>query len=296
MTHNNVPEYRCLESQGPPPFVTRRVHQLDDGTLAVWSSRHHRKDLAVPESLVVGAIRRACRRCWWMLGNLNWWIGLLFSIGSALFILGSALTVWPSFAGHGVLIPTRVFFIGSLPFTLAAYLQFYQATNTTDFPSSEFLPEQSRLLACRAAEIGWWSCLLQLLGTLLFNVSTYNAMDLNLGWMSQDVRVWIPNMLGSILFLVSGYMAFAETCHAYFRWLPRNLSWWVVGLNLAGCIGFLISAILAVMVSGADPTIRSEFSVWFTLQGAIGFLLGSLLLMPEAATEGHKHPSPVLPG
>ena len=138
--------------------------------------------------------------------------------------------------------------------------------------------------------------MLQLLGTLLFNVSTYNAMDSRLAWMSQDVWVWTPNMMGSILFLASGYMAFAETCHAYYRWLPGNLSWWVVALNLAGCIGFFVSAILAVMVSDADPALRSEFSVWFTLQGAIGFLLGSLLLMPEAATEGDKHPSPVLPG
>ena len=302
MTHNNVPESsqssgsQALESQGPSPFVTRRVHQLDDGTLAVWSSRHHRKDLPVPESLVVRAIRRAFRRCWWMLDDLNWRIGLLFVMGSALFILGSALTLWPSLVGNEVLVPTRLFFIGSLPFTLAAYLQFYQAVNSTDYPSNESLPVQPRLLGLRAAEIGWWSCMLQLLGTLLFNVSTYNAMDSRLAWMSQDVWVWTPNMMGSILFLASGYMAFAETCHAYYRWLPGNLSWWVVALNLAGCIGFFVSAILAVMVSDADPALRSEFSVWFTLQGAIGFLLGSLLLMPEAATEGDKHPSPVLPG
>jgi hypothetical protein len=283
---------QCLESQGPRPFVTRRVHRLDDGTLAVWSSRHHRKDLPLPEALVDGAIRRACLRGWCSVGGFNWWIGLVFAVGSLLFILGSVLILWPSLVGTGAFKPAHVFFVGSLPFTLAACLQFYQAGNATDFPVKDSTPVQRKLFGCRLRELGWWSCLLQFIGTLLFNVSTYQALNPNLDWISEDIRTWVPNLIGSILFLLSGYMAFAETCHAYWRCLPRNLSWWAVLWNLAGCIGFLVSALLAVLVSAADPAIRLQLSTGFTLLGATGFLLGSLLLMPEAATEGEKHPSP----
>lgn len=287
----------CLESQGPPPFVTRRVHRLDDGTLAVWSARHHRKDLPLPESLVAGAIRRACLRSWRLVDDLNWWIGLVFAVGSLLFIFGSVQTLWPGRSVAAVIDPAYVFFVGSLPFTLAACLQFYQAANTCDFPLADTVGAQpktvqQRWLGCRASELGWWSCLLQLLGTLCFNFSTYQALHPGPNWFSEDIWVWLPNFVGSVLFLLSGYMAFAETCHAYWRFLPRNLSWWAVFWNFLGCISFMLSAFLAVLVSGTDPVIRLQLSTCFTLLGAVGFFIGSMLLLPEAATEGEKHPPP----
>ena len=284
---------QCLESQGPPPFITRTVHRLGDGTLAVWSSRHHRKDLPPPEVLVAGAIRRAFFRGWWLAGDFNWWIGLIFVVGSLLFILGSIGTLWPELPMAAVANPATVFFVGSVPFTLAALLQFYQAGTTTEFPkdavaSGQRKATQRKLLGCRLSELGWWSCLLQLIGTFLFNLSTYQALHPGPNWVSEDIWVWVPNFAGSILFLLSGYMAFAETCHEYWRYLPGNLSWWAVFWNLSGCLGFMISAFLAVLVSNADPVTRLQLSTWFTLLGAIGFLLGSMLLMPEAATEGEQ--------
>ena len=270
------------------------MHRLGNGTLAVWSSRHHRKDLPPPEVLVAGAIRRACFRGWWLTGDLNWWIGLTFVVGSLLFILGSIGTLWPNFPIAGVANPATVFFVGSVPFTLAALLQFYQAGSTTEFPEHDVASGQSKtvqrkLLGCRPSELGWWSCLLQLSGTLLFNLSTYQALHPGPNWVSEDIWVWLPNFAGSILFLLSGYMAFAETCHEYWRYLPGNISWWAVFWNLSGCIGFMISAFLAVLVWNDDPVTRLQLSTWFTLLGAIGFLLGSLLLMPEAATEREEH-------
>lgn len=50
----------------------------------------------------------------------------------------------------------------------------------------------------------------------------------------------------------------------------------------------MISAFLAVLVSNADPVMRLQLSTWFILLGAGGFLLGSMLLMPEAATQGEE--------
>ena len=290
----------CLESQGPPPFITRRVHRLDDGTLAVWSSRHHRKHLPLPESLVAGAIRRACVRSWRLVGDLNWWIGLVFAVGSLLFILGSVQTLWPRLAATAVFDPAHVFFAGSLPFTLAAYLQFFQAGNASDFPLAVAVgtpPKavRKKWLGCRASELGWWSCLLQLQGTLCFNFSTYQALHPGPSWFSEDIWVWLPNFVGSVLFLLSGYMAFAETCHGYWRFLPGNLSWWAVFWNFGGCVSFMMSACQAVLVSGTEPVLRLQWSTWFTLLGAVGFFIGSILLLPEAATEGEKHLPPEKP-
>ena len=177
---------------------------------------------------------------------------------------------------------------------LLRFFSFIRPGTTTDFPGDDVTlgqrkTVQRKLLGCRLSELGWWSCLLQLIGTLLFNLSTYQALHPGPNWVSEDIWVWLPNFAGSILFLLSGYMAFAETCHEYWRYLPRNLSWWAVFWNLSGCIGFMISALLAVLVSNSDPVTRLQLSTWFTLLGAVGFFLGSMLLIPEAATEVEEH-------
>ncbi|MGI9471358.1 MAG: hypothetical protein ACR2NZ_07505 [Rubripirellula sp.] len=219
-----------------------------------------------------------------MPAELNWWIGIIFSVGASLFVIGSLLTLSPAVQRALPLNPGATFFAGSIPFTIAAYLQLYQAANTPPLPDAVGQDASSTsLIGWRPADIGWWSCLLQWIGTLLFNLNTFNGMNSSLTWVQQDLWIWAPNMIGSILFMVSGYMAFAETCHRYFRWQPNSVSWWVVALNLAGCFGFLVSACLAVVLSDADSSFRMQLSVLFTLQGAIGFLLGSLAMLPEAA-------------
>ncbi|MDA7873698.1 hypothetical protein N9B17_00910 [Rhodopirellula sp.] len=104
MTSRKAQGDQYLESQGPAPFITRRVHRLGDGMLAVWSSRHHRKHLPPPETLVVGVIRRDCLRGWWLTRDFNWWIGLVFVVGALLFIFGSVCTLWPKLPIVGSLI------------------------------------------------------------------------------------------------------------------------------------------------------------------------------------------------
>ena len=37
----------------------------------------------------------------------------------------------------------------------------------------------------------------------------------SLTWFEQELVVWAPNIVGSTLFLASGYLAFVETCHGY---------------------------------------------------------------------------------
>ena len=89
--------------------------------------------------------------------------------------------------------------------------------------------------------------------------------------------------MGSILFLVSGYLAFVETCHAHFAWRPDELSWWVTLSNLIGCVAFMISAVYAFVPAPPADFDTSQLAVLFTLIGAAGFLLGSLLMLPETA-------------
>jgi hypothetical protein len=49
-----------------------------------------------------------------------------------------------------------------------------------------------------------------------------------------------------------------------------------------GCVGFMISAGFAIVLPGTPNTKAITLSVVFTLLGAIGFLVGSLPMLPEA--------------
>ena len=124
---------------------------------------------------------------------------------------------------------------------------------------------------------------MQFLGTLLFNVNTFDAMVPGLDWLQQDLAIWVPDVVGSVFFLASGYLAFAETCHAYFAWKPARISWWVTFVNLFGCVAFMISAVFAFIPPESPRFDALTISVIFTFVGAVGFLIGSLLMLPETA-------------
>lgn len=278
-------QIELIKAKGPRPFITQRIYRLPDDSQLVWRSREHRKHLQRTEIGRLITLTEKLLRCLWMPEALNWWIGIIFALGSLLFALGSIFSLVPSLANRWSLDATAVnsiFFMGSIPFTMAAYLQLFQAQNTATFPpQGRRKSRQIVWFAWSPHEIGWLSCALQFLGTLLFNVNTFDAVLPGLKWFQQDLSIWIPDLFGSILFLASGYLAFMETCHAHWKWEPNNLSWWVTFVNLLGCVGFMISALFAFVPPKAPSFEVVTISLIFTLIGAICFLLGSLLMLPE---------------
>jgi hypothetical protein len=67
-----------------------------------------------------------------MPNELNWWTGLIFALGSALFAAASVLAIAARPGQLESLDSNVIFFAGSIPFTAAAYLQFFQAANAAD--------------------------------------------------------------------------------------------------------------------------------------------------------------------
>lgn len=214
-----------------------------------------------------------------MAQNLNRWIGIIFALGSLLFMLASVLSLVPAIAqawsidSSGI---NLIYFAGSIPFTIAAYLQLFQAANPAG------TEQRRQLIGWQPSDLGWLSAALQFVGTLLFNINTFDAMIPSLDWLQQDLLIWAPDIVGSVLFLVSGYLAFVEMCHAYWAWKPKSIAWWCVFANLLGCVGFMISALFAIALPGTPSTEAVTISVLFTLLGAIGFLIGSLLMLPDS--------------
>ena len=123
------------------------------------------------------------------------------------------------------------------------------------------------------------------MGTIFFNVTTFMALDETLSVQEEDVRVWAPDALGSVCFLVSGYLAYVEVSGGYLRPHRRTLAWWIAAINLLGCIAFGISAVAAYWVPAEGSVLDLAAANAFTAFGGLCFLVGAVLLLPESAAE-----------
>lgn len=271
-----------LRTEGPWPFVTLRSY-VRGGRHVLWLARQDRK----------GLIRHARERLaggapFWRTAGYNWWTGALFAVGSLLFILGAVLSLLPQGApmAPSVFHINLVFFAGSIPFTVAGYMQLFQAANAPGFapdPAAAAAARPVSLIGWSPRSPGWLSAFAQFVGTVAFNFNTFDAIHAPAGWIDQDLVVWAPGVIGSALFLVSGYLAFVETCHGYWAWRPKRLDWWIVFVNLLGCIFFMTAGLLAYVPKGAEPAwIGAAANVHLAL-GALGFLIGAVLMMVESA-------------
>lgn len=280
---------QLLKSEGAGPFISKQLFRLSGGETIVWQSRQHRKGITERALHDVESFGRAFWSGFSNPGKLNWWIAVVFSVGSALFVAGSVLALIPNLAKSAGLDNTQVngvFFLGSIPFTTAAFLQFWQATQATQCTyQDQNKPFRQTQFGRYLTSIAWLSAGLQFIGTLLFNVNTFNGMNSHLNWLQSDMNVWVPDFIGSILFLASGYLAFIEVAHAYWKCDGTSICWWIVFINLLGCIAFFVAAIFSFTPTGGASTFDINAALLFTLIGAFCFLLGSLLMLPEAGME-----------
>jgi hypothetical protein len=263
--------WRRLGSRGFGPFVTREVFGRPDGSRLLWDARWHRKHGG----------RVAGGSTWWAPATLTWWMGVLFAIGSVCFALGS----FPLYATAVGLTPDNItFFVGSIFFTTASFLQYVEAASA---PTDLVDPRRKglgSLLRIRHRRIDWWAAGIQLVGTVWFNRTTLSALLVGVGASPAHHPVWRPDALGSICFLVASWLAWAEECHGSWAWRPSRISWQITALNLAGSIAFGVSAI-ASYVTSSGQLLSQALTNLGTFVGAVCFLIGAVLLLPERTLE-----------
>ena len=94
------------------------------------------------------------------------------------------------------------------------------------------------------------------------------------------MRSGVLTRSGSICFLVSSWLAWAEECHGAVAWQPRELAWWITLLNLVGSVAFGVSAV-ASYVEPNGELLSLALTNLGTFVGAVCFLVGAVLLLPE---------------
>jgi hypothetical protein len=255
------------------PFTTHVTYRRADGSTLEWSSRSHRKHA----SQLSRARRRELALC--APRQASWWIAILFAGGSACFLVAP----FPGFLQLvGPAVDGTVFFAGSLLFTSAAFLQWLETINANRGPEPT-ARRRLRLLRLEPHRIDWWSSGIQLAGTLFFNATTLRALQTGLDSPSYDRVVWRPDALGSVCFLVSGYLAYVEVSGHLFGRPQWTLEWAIVTVNLLGCLAFGVSAVASYVVPSTDSEVNLTMVNTFTALGALCFLIGALLLLAEGA-------------
>ena len=196
----------------------------------------------------------------WDPGRLGWRVAVLFMVGAFLFALGSfppyAQRVDPGTVGI-------TFVVGSIFFTSAGASQLVQTRRDT--------PDDR--LALTAAGV-------QLVGTILFNLNTIDAMLQSLDTEQTNRLVWGPDVFGSIAFLIASHLAWLDVCHKLWCVRRDDVDWWVAALNYVGSIFFMLSAIASFTLTTTGNELNTTIVNSGTFLGAVCFLVGAYLLLP----------------
>jgi hypothetical protein len=281
---------------GRGPFVSRLRFLHPDGGTVTWDSREARKRgvIEVVRDGVVDFIRtrptHAVR-----LGRCNTVSGISFAIGGALFTLGAVLSGQDV---ASILTIDFTFLVGGLFFSLGAYAALVQEINSPRGIGKDGLLHESRWRwwAYEPMRPGWVAAFVLLCGTLAFAISLIDAFGQNLDTQQLNRLIWAPEIVGCVLFLVSGHIGILEVCHGRFRLMPRSLGWWIVIVNQVGSWLFMLSGLAAFVRPATGDLISPVLVNWGTALGAACFsLAGIAQLFERPAAETTRAPAATEP-
>jgi hypothetical protein len=214
-----------------------------------------------------GSIRRLRREAWG------------FAVGSALFFTGAV----PLYAGWAGAVGTNLtFFVGSLFFTTAAFIQLSLSGRRPPRTGTRS-PDR----------VDWWAAAVQFVGTLLFNLSTGVALAAAVANPDAVGVGWLPDAWGSVAFLVSSFLALVATKDRGQLWDPDARTWHGTVLNFAGSVAFGASAVGAYVVPATGDLASTQWANLGTALGAVCFFVAALLsrrTIPRSSSALRKEP------
>ncbi|MFI7501354.1 hypothetical protein ACIBVL_23175 [Streptomyces sp. NPDC049687] len=275
------PEQRA---EGAGPFTTRLTWEVPGGGTAVWESRPARRRgiIAVqppgaPTGLHTSADDAALRR----LRVLNATAATAFVIGGALFAAGAGVA---QLGSGDATTSASIYFAGGLFFNTGGYVSLLQVVNAPrHVPGGEgrLVTRGRRWWSYEPTRVDWLSAFVLFAGTLVFAVDLLDSFLQGLSVRQTNRLIWAPDVIGCVLFLISGHLAFVEICHGRPCVRRRSLGWWIVAVNQLGSVLFMISALAAYTRPATGSPINADIANWATLAGALCFSLGGFLQLGE---------------
>jgi hypothetical protein len=267
-------------ADGGGPFTSRLVWGLPGGGQATWESRPARRRGEITVRSEPGrapttvqarpAIARRLRR-------LNLIAAFAFVAGGSLFALGAAIA---QFGSGNATASASIYFAGGIFFSTGGYASLLGAINAPRTVGTDGIPTGGcwRWWSYEPRRIDWLSTFVLFAGTLAFGVSLINAFLRGLTTQQENRLIWSPEMIGCILFLISGHLAMGEICHRFRPCLRRrDLGWAIVVINQVGSVLFLASALAAFIRPVTGSEVNVDVANWGTLTGAVCFAIGGVM-------------------
>jgi hypothetical protein len=282
-------------ADGGGPFTSRVVLGLPGGDQATWESRTARRrgEIAVrtgpgaaPTTVQAPpAIARRLRR-------INLVAAGAFFVGGSLFALGAAIA---QLGSGNPTVSASIYFAGGIFFSTGGYASLLGAINAPRTVAADGTPAAGRWRwwSYEPRRIDWLSTFVLFAGTLAFGVSLITAFLKGLTTHQENRLIWSPEMIGCILFLISGHLAMGEICHRFRPCLRRrDLGWAIVAINQAGSILFFASALAAFVRPITGSEVNVAVANWGTLTGAVCFAIGGVMQAFETPANETGRPQP----
>jgi hypothetical protein len=189
-----------------------------------------------------------------------------FVIGGSLFCVGALLAQADI---GGPRLAAAVFLVGGVFFTTGGYTSVLLVANANGVRWRWWSTEPSRL--------DWASAVTLFVGTLYFGASLLVALIGDLTTAQIHRLVWSPEVIGCVLFLVSGHLALVQLRRERRQARRDDLGWWIAIINQTGSALFMVAAIAAFV----RPTTGDELAVgianWGTFAGAACFAAAGVI-------------------
>jgi len=189
-----------------------------------------------------------------------------FIVGGSLFCVGALLAQADI---GGPRLAAAVFAAGGVFFTTGGYTSVLLVVNARGGRWRWWSVEPGRL--------DWASAVALFVGTLYFGASLLAALIGDLTTAQIHRLVWSPEVIGCVLFLLSGHLALTEMHRDRPRGRRADLGWWIAVVNQAGSALFMVAAIAAFV----RPTTGDELAVgianWATFAGAACFAAAGVM-------------------
>jgi hypothetical protein len=200
-----------------------------------------------------------------------------FTSGGSLFALGAVVA---QLGSGDATTAASIYFAGGLSFTTGGYASLLGAINAPRGVGADgaLAGERWRWWSYEPERIDWASTFVLFAGTLAFGVSLLDSFLEGLTTQQVNRLIWSPEVIGCVLFLISGHLAMTEVCHRFRPCLRRrDLGWAIVAINQVGSILFMISALAAFIRPETSSEINVDVANWGTLTGALCFAVGGVM-------------------
>ncbi len=125
--------------------------------------------------------------------------------------------------------------------------------------------------------LDWGSAVALFVGTLYFGASLLRALIGDLTTAQEHRLVWSPEIIGCVLFLLSGHLALRQLRRDRPRGRRADLGWWIAIVNQVGSALFMVAAIAAFVRPSTGDELAVGIANWATFTGAACFAAAGVM-------------------